>query len=82
MNTIPMVPTSQFSGTKGKRLDGRKARRKHFTIEVLPPRMAKGRMPRQAFGRHMPYVESVKMGDRIFDHEPIEDPRNDPYLKN
>lgn len=83
MNVIPSVPTSQFTGpVKGKKLDGRKARRKKFVVTVLPPRMAKGRMPRQAFNRHMGYAERAPlMGDRVFDNGPITDPHNDNYLK-
>ena len=80
MSSIPDVPTAQ-TWPATRRLDGRKARRKHYQVEVLTPRMAKGRMPRQAFGKHMPYVESVTMGDRVFDQGPITDPRNDPYLR-
>ena len=83
MNMIPSVPTSQFTGKpKGKMLDGRKARRKKFHVEVLPPRMARGRMPRKAFGKHMGYAERAPlMGDRVFDDGPITNPHDDDYLK-
>lgn len=82
-NMIPNVPSSQFTGApKAKKLDGRKARRKNFTVIQLPPRMARGRMKRQAFNRYMPLAERpVVQGDRIFDHGPITNPKEDPYLR-
>lgn len=64
MNNIPQVPTSDvFKGRK--KLDGRKARRKRYTIEVLPARMAKGRDPRKNFKRRMYAERQPIMGDRL-----------------
>lgn len=68
MSSIPDVPTSDvFKGRK--KLDGRKARRKNFTVEVLPPRMAKGRNPKKNFSRPMRADRQPIMGDRILTHE-------------
>lgn len=68
MSSIPDVPTSDtFKGRK--KLDGRKARRKNFTVEVLPPRMAKGRNPKKMFAVPMRADRQPIMGDRILSHE-------------
>lgn len=67
--TIPEVPTSEFAGRKAKKLDGRKARRKRYTVEVLPPRMAKGRNPKKNFSRPMRADRQPIMGDKVLTHE-------------
>lgn len=68
MGNIPDVPTSQFVGMKPKRLDGRKARRKRYKVEQLPPRMAKGRNPRKNFSRPMRADRQPIMGDKVLTH--------------
>ena len=65
---IPDVPTSDvFAGRK--MLDGRKARRKNFTVVVLPPRMAKGRNPKKNFSVPMRADRPPIRGDKILTHE-------------
>lgn len=68
MSSIPDVPTSQFVGMKAKKLDGRKARRKHFKVEQLPPRMAKGRDPKHFFAVPMRGERIPIRGDKILTH--------------
>ena len=73
-----------FMQAAPKKLDGRKARRKHFTIVELPARSAKGRYPKgQGFTRGASADGTVMMGDRIFrmGHDAIGKDRNDPYFK-
>jgi hypothetical protein len=69
MSSIPTVPESQFEGVKAKRLDGRKARRKHFTVIELPPRKAKGRNPKKHFAKPMRGERQPIMGDKILTSE-------------
>jgi hypothetical protein len=42
LSSIPDVPESQFLGVKTSKLHPSKARRKNFTVTVLPPGRARG----------------------------------------
>lgn len=71
----------QFTPTR-KRRKSRKARKNYVTV-TLTPRSAKGRYPKgQGFNRGLTVPSRVVRGDRIFDHGPITDPHNDPYLRS
>jgi hypothetical protein len=68
MKSIPDVPTSQFVGLKAKKLDGRKARRKNYKVETLPPRKAKGRDPKRHFAVPMRGERQLIRGDKLMTH--------------